>query len=343
MEFIREDSPLCCSFCSFLTDAFLFIKQLSSGNHPHLNDLSQLRFLAIDEADRMTQQGGFPQLYSILDAVQKANPMDDDESDDEEDESDDDEAEDPDRMFGLPGIRGEARLEMLSDDIMQQLEEQRRKKNGDAKETPEDADQEDQQEGNGEEEDDEEDNDEISLPLLPPVHRQTFIYSATLTLPASSSFVKSSKKRKNAPTDDVDGALAEILEKSRAKGRTKIIDLSHNGSNKPTEKKGKKETKEKRDDPSKPEKQFRLPPGLRLSEIMCTKMHKDSHLYAYLMTTVDGKSGPCLVFCNSIAAVRRVGDTLETLGIEVQILHANMQQVSFVGLAAARCMYAFLR
>jgi hypothetical protein len=102
MEFIREDSPLCCSFCSFLTDAFLFIKQLSSGNHPHLNDLSQLRFLAIDEADRMTQQGGFPQLYSILDAVQKAMTK--------EISMTDDLAEDPDRMLGLPGIRGEAWL-----------------------------------------------------------------------------------------------------------------------------------------------------------------------------------------------------------------------------------------
>jgi ATP-dependent RNA helicase DDX24/MAK5 len=307
-----------------------------------LNDLSQLRFLAIDEADRMVQQGGFPQLKSILDAVQQANPMDDDESDDEED-LDDDLVEDDDRMFGLPGIRGEARLEMLSDDILQQLEEQRRKKNGDAKEIHEQADQEDQQEVN-EEEDDDEDNDEISLPLLPPVHRQTFIYSATLTLPASSSFVKSSKKKKNrSPADDVDGAIAEILEKARAKGRTKIIDLSHNSNNKPTEKKSKKDAKENKDAPIKKEKQFRLPPGLRLQEIMCTKMHKDSHLYAYLMTTVDGASGPCLVFCNSIAGVRRVGATLETLGIQVQILHANMQQVSFVGLAAPRCIYAFLR
>ena len=73
----------------------------------------------------------------------------------------------------------------------------------------------------------------------------------------------------------------------------------------------------------------RLPPGLTLGEIRCAQRHKDSHLYAYLVTTRQGSSGPCLVFCNSIAAVRRVGETLKTLGLPVKMLHAQMQQVSF--------------
>merc|ERR1712070_111522 len=63
-----------------------------------------------------------------------------------------------------------------------------------------------------------------------------------------------------------------------------------------------------------------------LEQIKCTQRHKDSHLYAYLMTTEQGSSGPCLVFCNSIAAVRRVGSTFQTLGFNVRILHAHMQQ-----------------
>ena len=45
------------------------------------------------------------------------------------------------------------------------------------------------------------------------------------------------------------------------------------------------------------------------------------------MTTTQGASGPSLVFCNSIAAVRRVGTTLQTLEMPVRILHAHMQQV----------------
>lgn len=75
----------------------------------------------------------------------------------------------------------------------------------------------------------------------------------------------------------------------------------------------------------------RLPPGLTLGEIPCAQRHKDSHLYAYLVTTRQGSSGPCLVFCNSIAAVRRVGDTLKTLGLPVKTLHAQMMQKSRLG------------
>mmetsp|Transcript_16555 Transcript_16555/g.21665 ORF Transcript_16555/g.21665 Transcript_16555/m.21665 type:complete len:114 (+) Transcript_16555:883-1224(+) len=44
------------------------------------------------------------------------------------------------------------------------------------------------------------------------------------------------------------------------------------------------------------------------------------------MTTVEGASGLCLVFCNSIASVRRVGSTLQALGLDVRVLHAQMQQ-----------------
>lgn len=72
----------------------------------------------------------------------------------------------------------------------------------------------------------------------------------------------------------------------------------------------------------------RLPPGLTLGEISCAQRHKDSHLYAYLVTTRQGSSGPCLVFCNSIACVRRVGETLKTLGLPVKMLHAQMMQKS---------------
>ena len=42
--------------------------------------MSQLRFLVIDEADRMIQQGSFPQLEKILDTIQSSNPMYDKET-----------------------------------------------------------------------------------------------------------------------------------------------------------------------------------------------------------------------------------------------------------------------
>jgi ATP-dependent RNA helicase DDX24/MAK5 len=319
---------VCYVFWILLSIAHEFIVvcpfQISSKEHSHLNDLSQIRFLVIDEADRMVQQGSFKELSSILDAVQLANPMDDDDDEsDQEEEEEDDEAdmENPGRMFSLPGIPGEARVEMLSDDILQQLERQREGNDPHfvepvVKEIEDDEYEELERELVAGDEDDSE--AEISLPAAPPVQRQTFVYSATLTLAASASYVKPKKGKGSRGRVDVDGAIAEILEKARAKGKTKIVDLTNAGkSGKTDESTGKKP----------PSSQIRLPPGLSLSQIQCTQRHKDSHLYAYLMTTAQGSSGPCLVFCNSIAGVRRVGETLQTLRLPVKILHANMQQV----------------
>jgi len=265
----------------------------------------------------MIQQRAFPQLTRILDAVQRANPMNDESDEDDDLDGDDDDAS-PSRLFALPGIPGEAKVEMLSDELLERIKQQQSETDGDkvpeAREVDDDE-YDDLQETNVQ--NTEYDEDEISLPPPPPVDRQTFVYSATLTLPASDSYVKSGKRPRGMP--DIDGAIAEILEKSRARGKTKVVDLSNSTSNKggaANVRQGKA-----------PGDEFRLPPGLELYQLKCTQRHKDSYLYAYLMTTEEGSSGPCLVFCNSIAAVRRIGTTLQTLGLDVRILHANMQQV----------------
>ncbi|GKY97011.1 hypothetical protein MPSEU_000659900 [Mayamaea pseudoterrestris] len=294
---------------------------ITSRDYPHLNDLSQIRFLVIDEADRMMKQGSFPQLKSILESVQTANPMDDDDEEDIDDLDDDEDAL-GDRLLGLPGIRGEAQVEMLTDDILAQIEEQRTGH----KPVTEEVDDEDIE--FGDDESDENVDDDISLPLAPPVHRLTFVYSATLTLPASEKYVKSTKKSKRQ--SGVEGAIAEILDKAHAKGKTKVVDLSsgkkvNSTQVKVTETDSKSRQRKEKEAPPQT-RQFQLPPGLTLQQIKCTQKHKDSHLYAYLTTTADGAAGPCLVFCNSIAGVRRLGATLQTLGMDVRILHAKMQQ-----------------
>lgn len=299
-------------------------RQISSREYEHLVDLSQIKFLVIDEADRMIQMGSFPQLSNILDQVQLANPMVDDDDEEEEllDEADMDEA---DRMLGLPGLPGEARVKMLSDDILRQVDALREGAKPPTEAVEElgvDSSTEGDRDGEGSEE------DEISLPAEPPVHRQTFVFSATLTLPATSP-VKVVKKRSHDFT--VGGAISEILDKSHAKGKTKVVDLStHTKGNELIEKTDKKEKKEKKTKSKSVAgaSKFQLPPGLELQQLKCTQKHKDSYLYAYIMTSAAGSSGPCLVFCNSIAGVRRVGKTLQTLGLDVRILHAQMQQVS---------------
>lgn len=276
-----------------------------------MRDLSRIRFLVLDEADRLTQEHSFPQLISILDAVHAANPRDREE---EESVSDEESSvdEDDDRLLGLPGVRGEAQLTMLSDEIMDGIEAQKGSEIPESKEVP--------NEEFPEEEEKDEDESSVESTASGPmekVHRQTFIYSATLTLPFTSTKTKGTlKASKRSKKLGLQGGIAEILSKTRAMGETKVVDLSSASPQHGISPN------------SKPEKRgLRLPPGLSLEQIKCTQRHKDSHLYAYLMTTAQGASGPCLVFCNSIAAVRRVGATLLMLGFSVRILHAHMQQV----------------
>ena len=236
-------------FCSHLQ---FYVLQISSGSHAHLSDLSQIKFLVLDEADRMVQKHCFPQLLQILETVHNANPGLPD-GDDTDDDSDDDEN----HLESLPGVRGEAKVTMLSDEILLRLAAQRDGTVPEAREVPE--------------EDFEESDDE----------------------------------------DD------------EAMGETKVVDLSsklsktNNGSH----------LREGGASHAGSGGGVRLPPGLNLEQIKCTQRHKDSHLYAYLLTTAQGSSGPSLVFCNSIACVRRVGTTLQKLNLPVRILHAHMQQV----------------
>lgn len=294
---------------------------MSSKEHLHLNELSKIRFLVVDEADRMIQQGSFPQLVKILDAIHDANPLyDEGESEDDEDDDDDE-----DRMSGLPGIPGEAKVVMLGD-LMERINQQK----GYAHQILEEINDEIENTTVDNEEKIENRTDLVSLTQR--VNRQTFVFSATLTLPPSESYIAKQgrkSKKKNVPKNlSIDGAIAEILERTRSHGKTKVVDLTSSDNFLSFDNKEATAT----DKTGKQTKAFlsaessRLPPGLSLLQIQCTQKHKDSHLYAYLVTTTQGGSGPCLIFCNSIAGVRRVGSTLQTLRLPVRMLHANMPQ-----------------
>ena len=312
---------------------------MSSNDYSHLNELSQLRFLVIDEADRMIKQGSFPQLKQIFEVINLANPPPEDPNEMEDKIDDDD---DEDRLRSLQGVRGEAKVVMLDDSILAAIERER----SGSKSAPKPMELEDdeyleQLETDDGDNDSEEEEEEA-------VHRQTFVYSATLTLPTSThhlikkdhSKMKKGKKGKRQPLS-VDGAIAEMLDLAGAMGEMKVVDLSNlvpEGKSQQSKKaaKDKNADKEAVPKPHEAKKQkstsmaARLPAGLTLGEIRCAQRHKDGHLYGYLVTTQQGSSGPCLVFCNSIAAVRRVGETLQTLGLPVKMLHAQMAQVRVV-------------
>lgn len=369
----------------FLPHCLLYVDvvhtQMSRKDYDHLNDLTQLSFLVIDEADRMIKQGSFPQLQQIFEVINPPPPDNDDDQEDINDDDDDD--EDHTRLKGIAGVRGEAKVVMLDDSILAGIERQRNgggsriddnNTNADmmmhGKVEPaapmemnddEEYERQMKQLEHVDNEDYSSDYEEIEKDMYH--HRQTFVYSATLTLPPSMHHLikkdlvakmkmKKRKGGKNKQPTTVDGAIAEILEIAGARGETKIVDLTNSGGstnkNKKNVKKGDEEQKGKSKKTSSGKEGNndgptsllnRLPPGLTLGEIRCAQRHKDSHLYAYLVTTRQGSSGPCLVFCNSIAAVRRVGETLKTLGLPVKMLHAQMQQVRFssVRLSVALC------
>ena len=289
--------------------------------------MDDLRFLVIDEADRMISQGNFPQLKQILAFIQEKSPHPDapDENDDSDSESDSD-SDDDSRLKSLHGVRGEAKVKMLDMNILKQIELQKMGK------APSSAlmDEEDIEEIADEEnflDEDAESNSILSNKKYEP--RQTFVYSATLTLPSSDlSFATEKKKRKSRnKKKTVEGAIADILEKAGAFGQTKVVDLTSD-STIIQDQSGNKNSMVELSLPRPSNTNKRLPPGLSLYQILCTQKHKDSHCYAYLATTQQGSSGPSLIFCNSISGVKRVGVTLQTLGLPVRMLHAQMAQVS---------------
>uniref|UniRef100_A0A6U0TJF8 RNA helicase n=1 Tax=Eucampia antarctica TaxID=49252 RepID=A0A6U0TJF8_9STRA len=319
---------------------------MSNGEHPHLNDLSRLRFLVIDEADRMIKQGSFPQLSQIFEAINRANPPIEDDS---EEEYDEEESDDEDRLKSLRGVKGEAKVTMLDDRILKMIELQSKGINlkerdvkdltkvvDDSSTIPEPLEIDDteylQEQKRLEESSDffEDDTNTELKEETEVVHRQTFIFSATLALPPSSHFQLKDKNFKpkykgnkaKHSSNSVDGAIAEILEKAGATGQRKVVDLTSLDEEDDKKEKGKKQKEKK----APKNVATKLPPGLSLYQINCTQKHKDSHLYAFLTTTIIGSSGPSLVFCNSIAAVKRVHETLKILGLPVRTLHAQMQQ-----------------
>eukprot|EP00592_Proboscia_alata_P000407 CAMPEP_0194369116 /NCGR_PEP_ID=MMETSP0174-20130528/17375_1 /TAXON_ID=216777 /ORGANISM="Proboscia alata, Strain PI-D3" /LENGTH=975 /DNA_ID=CAMNT_0039145853 /DNA_START=21 /DNA_END=2948 /DNA_ORIENTATION=+ len=316
---------------------------MSKDPHVHFSDFSHLQYVVVDEADRMIMQNSFPQLRQIFGAVNKIQKEYQDliatriEDDADADEHEDD---DTDRLKSLQGVQGEAKVIMLSDDVLRRIEEQRKNIPGNNEELRNIDDSSDSHHDptdnsfSGSESMTQGDAD--SFDVAPPmVTRQTFVFSATLTLPSQGSNEKSpssstNKHNRGKGAQPVEGAIADILDAVGATNHTKVVDLSIVGAScDASNSQGiSSSLKQKNKQSLARETKVRFPPGLALYEAKCTQMHKDSYCYAYLSTTRLGSTGPSLVFCNSIAAVRRLGETLLVLGLPVRTLHASKNQKS---------------
>ncbi|KAM8921002.1 ATP-dependent RNA helicase DDX24 [Pelodytes ibericus] len=135
------------------------------------------------------------------------------------------------------------------------------------------------------------------LEMLTDVHfnskRQTFVFSATLTLIHQAPTRMLQKKRFKVM--DKDSKLESLMHKIGMKSKPKIIDLTRKQATVQT---------------------------LTETKIHCTTDDKDFYLYYFLLQY----SGRTMVFANSIDCIKRLCSLLTILDCNPLTLHANMHQ-----------------
>jgi ATP-dependent RNA helicase DDX24/MAK5 len=231
----------------------------------HISQLESLRFLVIDEADRMVEQGSFPELEKLLDLIERLDQRArdaatsrepgathkrmrqglsrDDEADvannarsskpaDASDSSDDDDDE---------LLAGEVPVEMLDDDLLRRIEEQRHSHPHDGSSTVDGA---GASTGGGDDHavtTDEEAEEAASAPVeedvlaeepAPQERRQTFIFSATLMLPTAPGSAPGRRRDRQRDRDRAHHAtnespvLERIMQRVGLRGDPAVLDLS---------------------------------------------------------------------------------------------------------------------
>ena len=196
---------------------------MREGN-PHVANLSGLRFLVIDEADRMVQQGHYAELTSIIDAIPGARKADKEEEEEEEEE---------------------------------EVEDDKKKKPANA------------------------------------AGMQTFVFSATLTLPGALR----KRLRKGGGGASGSATLESLMDQIPflGRGKPKVVDLTSDR---------------------------KIADKISEAHISCPEAERDEYLYCLLVM----HPGRTIVFVNAISSVRRLAAILKTLGLPVHPLHAEMQQ-----------------
>ncbi|CAA0841733.1 DEAD-box ATP-dependent RNA helicase 13 [Striga hermonthica] len=134
----------------------------------------------------------------------------------------------------------------------------------------------------------------VTVASLQRKKRQTFVFSATLAL--SADFRKKLKQGSGNSKKDGLNSIETLSERAGMRPDAAIVDLTNASI---------------------------LAKKLVESIIECREEEKDAHLY-YLLS-VHGQ-GRTIVFCTSIAALRRISSLLRILKINVWTLHSEMQQ-----------------
>lgn len=233
---------------------------LMREGHTHVSNLGGLQFLIIDEADRMVQQGHYAELSSILDAIPGARAAA--AARGQRNGHEGEEYKDPDDIF--PNNSG--------DDDEEEDQEEGRAKEKKASAEKTDAGKRGLRQG----------------PKL-----QTFVFSATLTLPGEMR----KRLRKGGGGASGSATLESLMDKVPflGHGKPKIVDLTSDR---------------------------KVADKISEACISCAETERDEYLYCLLAS----HPGRTIVFVNAISAVRRLAAILKLLGLPIYALHAGMQQ-----------------
>lgn len=260
---------------------------------PYLKELNKVKFVVVDEGDRMVECGHFRELQSILDYV-----------------------------YYSAGKSGTSKVpdELLKEeDVLKGLDPRQAKLVQGAEELNEEIDfndverdenaEEDAQEALGEsgEEADEDEGieeekkesvkkrkDKKAVKEKNKYRKQTIICSATLIFDSKGRFRHrlSKKKSKEVARD----RLSEIFRRIALNEKPVIINLT---------------------------RESKLPDELHEFYIHCNKDEKDLYLLYYLRETQEES---VIVFCNSISCCKRLQSLLKMLKYRISCLHSKMEQ-----------------
>ncbi|GFR48029.1 hypothetical protein Agub_g9861, partial [Astrephomene gubernaculifera] len=258
----------------------------------HLANLTSLSFLVLDEADRMVAQGHYKELSNILDLL--PHPTHAREV-----------TEDP-EFAELKAAKQQKQKQEAAAKEKQagsEEEEQEEEEGGSGEgEQSEEADameeaeeeEEQQQQPEEEEEQEEEEQDEKKKGKGKAHLLQTFVFSATLTLPL---FLKKRLRRGGGGAGGGAATLESLMDRVpfRTSPAPRVVDLT-------TER--------------------RIAERVTEAAVSCLEAERDEVLY-YLLARHPGRT---LVFANAVSAIRRLGALLKLLGLPVQPLHAQQQQ-----------------
>lgn len=265
-------------------------EMVQNGEIPAFRDLSGLRFLVLDEADRMVEEGHYPELHRLFSRIRDH--------------------------------------EKIAEDGRDVIEEARKKARGTFEQEASDEDGEEVgEEGAAFEKMPSEEAiaaarlaqcEPVSEPNQPAYRRrgrQTLLYSATaLRATVLTEQDQRAAKRLKGISKQLAAALplplTQLLSAVAVQGNTRIADVTAQAIT------------------STPVPQpattaiATLPPTLSLFELRVPTEEKDMCAYAYLLK----QNGRILLFVNSIKSARRVDGLLRALGMNCRAIHAQLQQ-----------------